>query len=74
MSVSDRVGRPGAAGHLGGGNMDGHILSWSVDGSRFELQVGSDMARLYLPDGQLIDLTNHEWVAVGTGRPVDRDQ
>jgi hypothetical protein len=43
---------------------EGHTLTWSVDGSRFELQVGGDAARLCLPDGQLIDLTNREWAGL----------
>ena len=48
----------------GSASNDSHTLTWSVDGSRFELQVGSDAARLCLPDGQLIDLTNREWVGL----------
>ena len=48
----------------GSASNDSHTLTWSVDGSRFELQVGSDAARLCLPDGQLIDLTNREWAGL----------
>lgn len=48
----------------GTGSNEGHTLTWSVDGSRFELQVGSDAGRLCLPDGQLIDLSSREWAAL----------
>ena len=43
---------------------EGHSLSWLINGSKFELQVGSDVSRLCLPDGQLIDLTNREWAGL----------
>lgn len=66
----------------GSASNDSHTLTWSVDGSRFELQVGSDAARLCLPDGRLIDLTNREWaglanavgMAVKTPKQVTKKQ
>jgi hypothetical protein len=43
---------------------EGHILTWQVDGEAFELQVIGDAATLWLPDGQVIDMSNHEWTVL----------
>ena len=64
FSWCGRVSRTQAHSPDGSASNDSHTLPWSVDGSRFELQVGSDAARLCLPDGQLIDLTNREWAGL----------
>jgi len=43
---------------------DQHTLAWSVEGSRFELQVAAEKVALCLPDGQVIELSSREWFAV----------